>query len=147
MFRYIKAFYSSKRRLVNHLGSGTVGAALITASGIGAAIAGTVIRNNNQVLIGSGRLSFGSPQRLTNTLGVEPGAVTPFAVINDVSCQVTVILDAEMMAAELANFHPLINDMTTTIAPSDLLRFIADCGHEPRIVDLSLATRKDAVEY
>jgi Ala-tRNA(Pro) deacylase len=70
-------------------------------------------------------------------LGVSPGSVTPFTVINDPAVQVQVILDADMMKAELINAHPLINTMTTTIRSEDLLRFLAACGHQPRLVDLS----------
>lgn len=92
-------------------------------------------------VIGSGRLSFGSPERLMDHLGVIPGSVTPFALINDPACDVRVVLDRDVMAAELANFHPLVNDKTTAIRPPDLARFIAACGHEPAILDLSPATR------
>ena len=94
-------------------------------------------------LIGSGRLSFGSPERLGRHLGVEPGSVTPFALINDTENRVSVVLDADVMAAALANFHPLVNSATTSIRPADLTRFIADCGHDPEIVDLAPATATD----
>lgn len=88
-------------------------------------------------LIGSARLSFARPARLMEYLGVIPGSVTPFALINDQECHVRVILDADIIAADIANFHPLSNDATTAIQPRDLLRFIARCGHEPQILDLS----------
>lgn len=88
-------------------------------------------------VIGSARLSFARPERLMEYLGVTPGSVTPFALINDRECRVRVILDAEIATADLANFHPLSNDATTAIQPDDLLRFIAHCGHESQIVDLS----------
>ena len=87
--------------------------------------------------IGGARMSFGSADRLMRVLGVSPGSVTPFTVINDPTGQVQVILDADMMKAELINAHPLINTMTTTIHSGDLLRFLAACGHQPRLVDLS----------
>jgi len=95
-------------------------------------------------LIGAGRLSFASPERLMARLGVAPGSVTPFALINDRERAVNVVLDAAVMAAPLANFHPLTNAATTAIAPADLLRFIAACGHAPRIADLDPATRPPA---
>ncbi len=88
-------------------------------------------------LIGSARLSFASPDRLMEYLGVAPGSVTPFALINDRECRVRPVLDSEIVAAEIANFHPLSNDATTAIRPGDLMRFIAQCGHRPRIVDLA----------
>ena len=87
--------------------------------------------------IGGGRMSFGSADRLLRVLGVTPGSVTPFTVINDPTAQVQVILDADMMKADLINAHPLINTMTTTIRAPDLTRFLVACGHQPRLVDLS----------
>ncbi len=95
-------------------------------------------------VIGSARLSFGSAARLGERLGVAPGAVGPFALINDTTNQVRVVLDADVMAAELVNFHPLTNDATTAIAPADLARFIAECGHDAQVVDLAPATREPA---
>lgn len=86
--------------------------------------------------IGAARLSFGSAERLLRVLGVTPGSVTPFALINDPDRQVQVILDDAMMRAELINAHPLINTMTTTIASADLMRFFAAVGHAPRRVVL-----------
>ena len=86
--------------------------------------------------IGSHHLSFGKPDLLGEVLGVQPGSVTPFALINDTEGRVRVILDKEMMDMDLLNYHPLTNDKTTAIRPDDLLRFIRDTGHEPAIVEL-----------
>ena len=82
-------------------------------------------------VIGSARLSFGSAIRLEETLGVKPGSVTAFALINDPECRVKVVLDRAMLAHKQVNFHPLDNTMTTTISSRDLLRFVAACGHKP----------------
>jgi Ala-tRNA(Pro) deacylase len=87
--------------------------------------------------IGSRRLSFGKPDLLMEILGVEPGSVTPFGLINDDAVRVNVILDAAMMQQEVLNFHPLRNDATTSIKSKDLVTFIASCGHSPRIVAVS----------
>jgi Ala-tRNA(Pro) deacylase len=84
--------------------------------------------------IGSRRLSFGKPELLMEVLGVEPGSVTPFGLINDTKQRVNVVLESAMMAHDLLNFHPLQNTATTTISPADLVTFIRSCGHEPRIV-------------
>ena len=84
--------------------------------------------------IGSRRLSFGKPDLLKEVLGVEPGSVTPFGLINDTEKRVNVVLDATMMAHELLNYHPLENTATTTIRAPDLVAFIRSCGHEPRVV-------------
>jgi len=81
----------------------------------------------------SGRFSFGSADLMRETLGIEPGAVTPFAAMNDVDGRVTVVLDAAMMAYRTLNFHPLLNTMTTSIAAADLICFLAATGHRPRI--------------
>jgi Ala-tRNA(Pro) deacylase len=90
-------------------------------------------------LIGSDRLSFGSAERLWTYLGVRPGSVCPYAIINDKGHDVTVILDAAMMRGPVVNYHPLLNTMTIGVSPSDLLKFMRACGHEPRVVDLGPA--------
>jgi Ala-tRNA(Pro) deacylase len=82
------------------------------------------------------RFSFGSADLLYQLLGVRPGSVTPFALVNDAAHRVTVVLDRQMLDCDPLNYHPLENDRTTAIAPADLLRFIAACGHRPRIIDL-----------
>lgn len=84
--------------------------------------------------IGSRRLSFGKPDLLKEVLGVEPGSVTPFGLINDAGRRVNVVLDAAMMAHEFLNYHPLENTATTTIRSRDLLAFVRSCGHEPQVV-------------
>jgi Ala-tRNA(Pro) deacylase len=87
--------------------------------------------------IDAGRLSFGSAELLDELLGVKPGSVTPFALINDTGQRITVILDEAMMRHDLLNYHPLENTATTNIAREDLLRFIRSCGHEPKIIAVS----------
>jgi len=89
-----------------------------------------------QKAIGAARLSFGKAELLMEVLGVIPGAVTPFGLINDTEQRVQVILDAEMMAADLFNYHPLRNDATTAITPADLRRFISACGHSARDLNI-----------
>jgi Ala-tRNA(Pro) deacylase len=86
--------------------------------------------------LGAGRLSFGSPERLMSYLGVAPGAVTPFALINDREGRVKVAIDKAVLERDPVNCHPLANDMTTAIAPRDLLAFIESSGHKPMILDL-----------
>lgn len=90
------------------------------------------------------RFSFGSPALLEEALGVTPGSVTPFALINDRGLRVTPVLDEGMLAHDPLNYHPLTNTATTAVAPGDLLRFIADCGHRPRIIALEALERGDA---
>ena len=83
------------------------------------------------------RLSFGKAELLEEVLGIKPGSVTPFSLINDKAGRVTVVLDAPMMELPLLNYHPLENTATTAIARDDLLRFIRATGREPRIVKVS----------
>ncbi|MGH7045482.1 MAG: prolyl-tRNA synthetase associated domain-containing protein [Stellaceae bacterium] len=89
-------------------------------------------------LLGAPRFSFGGAEELEALLGVRPGSVTPFALANDSEHRATPVLDREMLGCNPVNYHPLVNDRTTAIAPGDLLRFIAACGHVPRIVDLGI---------
>ena len=84
-----------------------------------------------------GRFSFGSADQMLETLGVEPGSVTPFGVLNDTQRRVTVVLDAALAAHETINAHPLTNTMTTTVTRDDLLQFLRATGHEPRIAAVS----------
>jgi len=86
--------------------------------------------------LGGGTLSFGKPELLWEVLGVVPGAVTPFALMNDREGKVSPILEARMMAMPLLNYHPLRNDRTTALSSADLLRFVRDCGHDPQVADL-----------
>jgi Ala-tRNA(Pro) deacylase len=81
----------------------------------------------------TGRFSFGSPELMRELLGVEPGSVTPFSLINDKACRVMLVLDAAMMAYPVLNFHPLVNTATTTISRDGLLKFLEGTGHQSRI--------------
>jgi Ala-tRNA(Pro) deacylase len=96
------------------------------------------LKSLHRLLEASGRFSFGSADLLRATLGVEPGAVTPFAAMNDNERRVTVVLEAAMMQHETLNYHPLVNTMTTSIARADLIRFLEATGHPPRIAALTL---------
>lgn len=90
-------------------------------------------------LLGCGRLSFGSPERLWQYLGIRPGSVCPFCILNDTQKKVRIVLDATMMKAKTVNYHPLDNAMTIGISPDDLIKFIQSTGHEFSIIDLTPA--------
>jgi len=94
------------------------------------------LKRTHEAIGASGRLSFGSAEQLRETLGIEPGSVTPLAVVNDRAGQVTMILDANLEGRERVNVHPLVNTMTTGMSWSDLVRFLASTGHEPRVIRL-----------
>jgi len=91
-------------------------------------------------VLGAGRLSFGSAERLKRHLGVEPGSVTPLALINDDSRSVQLALDRGLVEGDGApvNVHPLVNTMTTAMAAADLLRFFEATGHAPRWLDFPI---------
>jgi Ala-tRNA(Pro) deacylase len=82
------------------------------------------------------RFSFGSAELLEATLGISPGSVTPFALMNDTAHRVRPVLDAAMLEEAPLNFHPLRNDRTTAISAADLVRFVEACGHHPVIVQI-----------
>lgn len=82
-------------------------------------------------LIGAGRFSFGAAELLMRHLGVTPGSVTLFALINDPERHVAVILDEALFAHDPVNFHPLRNDATTAISPTDMMRLLAALGRQP----------------
>lgn len=89
--------------------------------------------------IGSARLSFGNAGLLWQVLGVRPGSVTPFSLLNDTQARVSVVLDAPMLAHERLHYHPLENTATTGISRADFMAFLAETGHEPLILDLVAA--------
>lgn len=83
------------------------------------------------------RLSFGAAELMQETLGVAPGSVTPFALMNDVEGRVGFVLDAALLAHDPVNFHPLKNDATTAVSPDGLIAFARATGHEPHVVDFA----------
>jgi Ala-tRNA(Pro) deacylase len=87
--------------------------------------------------LGFGRLSFGNAELLGSVLGVTPGSVTPFALINDKDARVRVVVDEALLGYSEINCHPLENTATTRLATGDLISFIRACGHEPSIFPLS----------
>jgi len=87
--------------------------------------------------LGAGRLSFGNAERLKRHLGVEPGSVTPLALINDEGRAVQLALDRGLVDGGPVNVHPLVT-MTTAMAAPDLLRFFAATGHTPRWLDFPI---------
>jgi Ala-tRNA(Pro) deacylase len=87
-------------------------------------------------IMGSKRLSFGSADLLVETLGVQPGSVSPLAAMRDQACKVTSVLDAALMAADIVNVHPLVNTATIGLTPDELLTFLRRHAHEPIVIDL-----------
>ena len=89
-----------------------------------------------QKKLGSSRRSFAKPDLMREVLGVEPGAVSLFTLLNESARNIKVVLDKKMMKEKILNYHPLRNDATTTITASDLLKFIYAMEHTPIILDM-----------
>jgi Ala-tRNA(Pro) deacylase len=101
-----------------------------------AAVENTAIdlKRLHEVIGASGRLSFGNPEQMMEHLGVSPGSVTAFGVINDTAGMVTMVLDARLQEHARINCHPLVNTMTTGVSLADLIRFLESTGHKPEIL-------------
>jgi Ala-tRNA(Pro) deacylase len=96
------------------------------------------LKKAHQIIGAQGRVSFGNADLLMEVLGVEPGSVTPFSLINDKDAhRVTPIFDAAMMQHKILNYHPLKNDATTSISSEDLLKFASACGHNYQVLSVS----------
>jgi Ala-tRNA(Pro) deacylase len=88
------------------------------------------------VIGAKGRLSFASGERLMEVLGVEPGSVTPLALVNDEERRVTFILHQAFRDADPVNFHPLRNTATATMTRADFFGFLRHLGREPDVREL-----------
>lgn len=86
--------------------------------------------------IGDGKLSFASPERMMTHLGVTPGSVSPFGLINDRDHSVRVVLDRDFKTATRLAFHPNINTATLTVSAADFDRFLAACGNPVQFVEV-----------
>lgn len=95
------------------------------------------LKTVHQIVGGASKFSFGKPEKLMEYLGVIPGAVTAFGVINDAGKNVTIVLDADLMKNEVVNCHPLSNDATTAVASSDLIRFVEATGHVAHVLKVT----------
>lgn len=91
--------------------------------------------NKLHKLIGTRRLSFASPELMAEILGITPGSVTAFALVNDQQHRVKFVVDQTLMNYEFLNFHPLVNTATTAISREDFIKFVESTGHSIQIVD------------
>jgi Ala-tRNA(Pro) deacylase len=87
--------------------------------------------------LGCGRLSFGKEEILYELLGVRPGSVSAFALMNDTEKRVRFVLDKALTDHDPVNFHPLSNDATTAVSCDDLIRFAEATGHPVEIFDFN----------
>jgi Ala-tRNA(Pro) deacylase len=88
-------------------------------------------------LVGDDRLSFGSPERLMNELGLTPGSVSPFGLINDEDGSVRVLIDADLRGAERLIFHPNINTASVVVSWQDLEKFLASRSNRVSLVTIA----------
>lgn len=95
------------------------------------------LKTIHKVIGASSRVSFGSPEKMLEYLGVVPGSVTVFGAINDTGHNVTFVLDEELMREEIINGHPLSNNATTSISSNDLIRFMEATGHTPLVLKVT----------
>jgi Ala-tRNA(Pro) deacylase len=95
------------------------------------------LKQIHNVIGAAGRVSFGKPEMLMELLGVVPGAVTVFGLINDTELRVKVVLDQELMGHAVINAHPLTNEATTSIAAADLVKFVEATGHDAVILKVT----------
>lgn len=93
--------------------------------------------------IGTQKCSFGRPDLLWEALGLLPGAVSPFGLINDPEGHVTVVLDRQMLEHDPINAHPLHNEATTAVSAADFRRFFELTGHVPTVVDFDALEEKE----
>ena len=99
--------------------------------------------NKLHPILGCKRLSFGKTDPLLELLGVTPGSVTLFSILNDTESAVTLILDGALMNHDIVNFHPLLNDATTAISSADMIKFAKATRHDPVILDFAELSEKD----
>ncbi|WP_282169930.1 prolyl-tRNA synthetase associated domain-containing protein [Ruegeria atlantica] len=78
--------------------------------------------------LGIGNLSFGSAERLFQSLGIRPGAVSPLAMINGVQNDVRFFMDATAQTTDIIYMHPLVNDRTVAMTRDDLMAFFDQVG-------------------
>jgi Ala-tRNA(Pro) deacylase len=87
-------------------------------------------------VLGTSKVSFGSPDRLMARLGVEPGAVSLFALVNDPDRQVELFVDRALWRADALQCHPLENTATIVMARPEVERFLQATGHRANVVDV-----------
>ncbi len=83
-----------------------------------------------------GKLSFASPERMMKYLGVRPGSVSLFTLVNDVNHEVILFVDNQLLQAEKVSFHPNDNTASLVISKDDMLKFIERIGNKYEFLDL-----------
>ena len=89
----------------------------------------------NLLKLAGSNLRFGDEELLQQKLGVIRGAVSPFALLNDVAKEVTFCIDKALLDELIINIHPLRNDRTTSISPASLMDFLKHIDHAPTVLE------------
>ena len=97
---------------------------------------GTVLCKNLFFRNHKGKLSFASPERMMRYLGVRPGSVSLFTLVNDANHEVILFVDKRLLEAEKVSFHPNDNTASLVISNSDMLKFIENIGNQHEFMDL-----------
>jgi Ala-tRNA(Pro) deacylase len=87
--------------------------------------------------LNSKRLSFAKTEYLKSLMGIEPGSVSPFGLINDTQKEINFYFDEDFLKFEIANFHPLVNTATVSISPKKLISFIEKYHKTVNMIDMS----------
>ena len=95
------------------------------------------LKSIHHVIGAASRVSFGKPEKMEELLGVQPGAVTAFGLVNDTGGQVRFFIDSELLGRERINCHPLTNTATTSVSSADLMRFVEATGHTATPLNLA----------
>ena len=84
-----------------------------------------------------GTLSFAKPEYLMEYLGVKPGSVSPFGLLNDEDNKVSFYLDSDLNKGDKINFHPLINTSTITLNTQEFIKFMIEKNKKVNIFNFS----------
>ena len=87
-------------------------------------------------VLDSSKLRFGSPERLKQYLGVDPGSVSIFAAVNDKDTTVEIIIDTALWESEAFQFHPLVNTSTLVVSRDNIKQFLDKTGHETQVLNV-----------
>lgn len=93
--------------------------------------------HNIEHLLHQGKLTFASPERMMKYLGVKPGSVSLFALVNDINHEVTLFVDSQLLKAEKVSFHPNDNTASLVISVEDMKKFIRGIGNPYEILKVT----------
>jgi Ala-tRNA(Pro) deacylase len=87
-------------------------------------------------ILKQGKISFASEKRMIKYLGLTPGSVSPFGLINDIHHEVIIFIDQNLKSSKTICFHPNINTASLIIEFDDFMNFLTDCGNSFRFINM-----------